>query len=511
MLWIFLGIICLCGMIALIASRSKHVADVKKQVKMAIEDGRLEENNKDRAIDENPWPIPGFVTKTLGTVGIVFMLIGSWNGIFFMAEERYSYFVRDVAGNTHVYNTTGWHWKGFGNITPIKNEMSVQFSDKFDDEIDANGSGDGNRVSVMMSPRNITFLDQVTADTSTTVRFRMPNDKESILKIIDSFGNPANLMRSLLIPSTERTVDATSALMTADKYFSGGKTEFMNEFDRQMRSGLYVVRVEEHLEKPKMQRKGSANASKGTKQSQYGEDRKIVYSVVKQKDENDVFKRTPQEFSKYGITVVAALVTKLDPNPEFKDRMKRKQLASADLAIAREDRKKEEEKERLAVAKGKREIAESQAAELRIQVVATTKAETEKQLAITAANKELESAKIQEETAAIIYKRDKITAKSIKVLADAEAHKKKVIIMANGALEQKIEAFKYAVDANANAFAKYKAPQTVTMLGGSGSGSNAALSGSPDAMTQLLQLTTARFAKDLSLNMEMTGNTKKTR
>ena len=45
--------------------------------------------------------------------------------------------------------------------------------------------------------------------------------------------------------------------------------------------------------------------------------------------------------------------------------------------------------------------AEAQASELKIQIQQTTKAETEKQLAITSATKQRESASIAEETATI--------------------------------------------------------------------------------------------------------------
>lgn len=513
-MFIFLGILCLGLIVLNLVMRKAKSAEAIRKVDSAIASGRYSENERDGLIERNSvWPIPGFVNGILGTAGAVFIVIGLWSSLFFMAEERYSYFVRDIAGQTYVYNTTGWHWKGFGTVVPIKNEMSVQFSDKAAKDADSINAGDGgpsNEVSVMMSPRNITFLDQVTADASSTVRFRMPNDTKSILKIIDSFGTPENLMRSMLIPSTERTIDATSALMTADKYFSGGKTEFMSEFDYQMRNGLYVVRVEERIEKPKLHRKGSANASAGTNQADYGDDRKITYIAVKQRDDSGAFKITKQDFSKYGITVTAAIITKLDPNPEFKNRMKQKQQASADLAIARENRKKEEEQTLLAVAKGKREVAESQAQELKKQIVETTKAETEKQLALTKANKELEATKIQEQTALIAYKRDKIKAKSVKVLADADAYKKRVVIQANGALEQKIEAYKYGVSRMAEALASYKAPQSVVIMGGSNSdGTTGPISGAPDAMTNYMQIIAANQAKQLSLDLSTkSGNIK---
>ena len=56
------------------------------------------------------------------------------------------------------------------------------------------------------------------------------------------YRTPENLLRTELIPAFQETLGATAALMSAEDYFQGGKTEFNNEFQRQMENGIYIVR-----------------------------------------------------------------------------------------------------------------------------------------------------------------------------------------------------------------------------------------------------------------------------
>ena len=66
--------------------------------------------------------------------------------------------------------------------------------------------------------------------------------------------------------------------MSAEDYFQGGKTEFNNEFQRQMENDIYIVRRVEDVVRIKEPNLGSANAALGTNQQDYGDQVKTVYS-----------------------------------------------------------------------------------------------------------------------------------------------------------------------------------------------------------------------------------------
>jgi len=360
-----------------------------------------------------------------------------------------------------MVSDTGYNTYLFGRVNAWKNAMSVQATRGGEGRVTAETEAYSS-MSANLPSQSLVFLDQVDADVTATARFELPSDEDGFLKMARLYRTPDNLLRTELIPVFQETLGATAALMSAKDYFQGGKTEFNNEFKRQMENGIYIVRrVEEvvRLEDPNL---GSANAALGTSQQDYGDQVKTVFTVKKILDETGQPQRKEQSFKKFGISV-----TDIDPNTEFKKRMRLRQQAAADRAIAREQRIQEEEQRLLAIAKGEREVAERQAQAKVRQIEQTTNAETEKQLAITSANKLKEQAKIDRERFVILLEKAEIDAEAIKVAADAEAYAKAAVLEADNALAQKLEAEISIQRVWAEAYAKRNVP---TYVFGAGDG-----------------------------------------
>ena len=217
----------------------------------------------------------------------------------------------------------------------------------------------------------------------------------------------------------------------------------------------------------------------------------IPYQVL---DENNMPKLKKQSFTDYGIRVIESRITEMEPNDKFIDRMQLKQKASADRAIAKEQRVQEEEQRLLAIAKGEREVAERQAAAKVVQIEKTTNAETEKQLALTKAEKLLEQAEIEKQTSEIHLEKAKIEAETKRTLADAEAYQKEAILKADNALQQKLDAEIRIHEVWASAYAKRQVPTTVF---GGGAGGDTPTGGDSEAKT-FMQLMTVDAAKRLN-------------
>jgi len=214
--------------------------------------------------------------------------------------------------------------------------------------------------------------------------------------------------------------------------------------------------------------------------------------------------RKEQSFRKFGVSVTSARVTDVDPNEEFKKRMRLRQQAAADRSIAREQRIQEEEQRLLAIAKGEREVAQRQAQAKVKQIEQTTNAETEKQLTITAAQKLKEQAQIDRERATILLEKAEIDAQAVKVAADAEAYAKAAVLEADNALAQKLDAEINIQKVWADAYAKRNVPMYVF---GSGTGNTAAPTGSDSEAQLLQQLLTMEYAKRLDYDRTLNSNT----
>ncbi len=169
-------------------------------------------------------------------------IIGS--NSFFYAEPGYIYHVRTVLGNEEVVTDVGYKFYPFGRYNSWKRAMTVQA---------LRGSGrnairaekDSDNTSASLPPMSIMFLDQVDALAEATVRFSIPSDPESFLKLAHEYRSPENLLRTALMPAFKETLQANASLMTAEEFYAGGRTEFNAEFENQMSAGIFLVKREE--------------------------------------------------------------------------------------------------------------------------------------------------------------------------------------------------------------------------------------------------------------------------
>ena len=102
-----------------------------------------------------------------------------------------------------------------------------------------------------------------------------------------------------------------------------------------------------------------------------------------------------------------------------------------------------------------------------------------------------EEAEIARQTAAINLERARIDAEAVQVAADAEAYAKEAILLADGALQQKLDAWIQAQRVWADAASKINVPATV-IAGGDGSGTAGSALGTVDTFMQMLMVKTAR-------------------
>ena len=452
------------------------------------------------AATQKEWLSRGTIVKLAIFAAIALTIIYVLRNSIFYAEPGYIYHVRTLTGSEQVVTEVGYKFYPFGRYNAWKRAMTVQAN---------RGSGvsaitaekDSDKTSASLPPMSIMFLDQVDAHAEATVRFSIPSDQESFLKLAHEYRSPENLLRTSLVPAFKETLQANASLMAAEEYYAGGRTEFNSDFENQMSNGIYLVKREEVKISSNARAKSSANASLGTEQQQYGEDVKTVFVVNKIIKDDGTPLRKEQRFQDFGITVVSALVTDMKPNAKFIERMQLKQKASADRAIAREQRVQEEEQRLLAIARGEREVAERQAQAKVEQIQKTTEAETEKQLAITNAEKLKAQAGIARETAQINFEKAKIESDTKRTLADAQAYERRVILKADNALAQKLNAEIEIQKIWAEAFAQRKVPSTV--FGGGSSGTPVGSDAEVKAFMQMLTLDAAKrlnYSRDVEKN-----------
>ncbi|TFH10738.1 MAG: hypothetical protein E4H14_01980 [Candidatus Thorarchaeota archaeon] len=431
--------------------------------------------------------------------------------MFFYAEPGYKYHVRTIFGEERVIDDVGYSYYLFGRTNAWKKALTVQStvtSAKSGAEGDITAEGEEeNGTSASLPPQTVIMLDQVDSKVSATVRFRLPSDRETFLKLAHEYRTPANLLRAALIPAFQETLQANGALMSAEEFYSGGRTQFNAEFDNQMTGGVYLVKRREVVIQDDAAADANATAASnlGTQQTPYGDNKRVRFEVEKILDSDGQTIRKRQKFVDFGVTVVETRVTDLEPNKKFVERMQLKQQAAADRAIAREKRVQEEEQKLLAIAKGEREIAERQAEAKQKQIVQTTEADTTKQLALIEASKTFEQAEIDKRTAKVTKERADIDAQRIKVLADADKYEREMRIKGDNALDKKLTAEIQIQQVWAEAFAKRNVP-TYVMGGGAAGGTPTGADGEVKAFMQIMTMDAAkRLNYNRQIDEDVTG------
>lgn len=451
---------------------------------------KVKKRTADGMVSKQLWKAPFWMCTLTGVAGLILML---FNGMFFYAQPGYQYHVRTIWGQEIRVDGLGYKVKGFGEIEPWKNGYTVMAQKS------ANGNGEEAVVSYTIHPEGITFLDQVDAVVTATVRVSMPHDDDAFFKLVHDFRTQANFIRTSVVPAFRIAIDATGSMMTAEDYFSGGKTSFQDLFLDQMANGIYIVKRYEEvitLEEPE---EITANASLAV-QKVKANNTKTVFKVERLTNPDGTDRKKVHNFLSFGVTVNDAMITNCKPNDEFMARMKLKQKASADRAIAKEQRIQEEEQRLLAIAKGDREVAQTEAKWKSDQKEKTTIAETTKQLAITHANKIKEEASISEQTSIILLRKAEVDANNVKVTADADAYAREKKLKSDNGLKMKVDALVLMNRDNAEAFARRNVPTHVIYSGG-GSGDDGL--GGDSNVNNILNTQLLKNIKALDIDMNV--------
>lgn len=441
-------------------------------------------------------PAPKSLFKYVG-VPVLVAAIGfiGFNGIFFYNEAGFATHVRTIFGEEKIVDDVGYATKWFGRATPWKKALSVQSVLIAGNEIDDSSDNDSLGATIEAFP--IVFLGNVDAKVESSARFRLPGG-DQFLKIAQEYRNPENFIKTALVPAIKETLQATASLMSADDYYAGARSEFAAEFENQLNDGLYLIKRKEvrgprgHLPSQ------TAILQAGTEQGNFGDNNASQFVTEKVVDDKGIPVRKQQQFRKYGVEVVEARITNVDPNPQYKQRMVKVQQALAELAVARQNRLKEEEEKLLVTARGEKEVEARRQETLRDQIEQTTQAETEKQLAVINAEREKQRAEIEKQTAELLRDKAAITADATKITADAEAYARKAVIEADGALQPKLDALVQINKVWAEAASQ--APVPGVMMGGSSNGASASRQ---DEIGQLMGILATKAARDLSLDMKV--------
>lgn len=399
--------------------------------------------------------IVGAAIAVLAIILVPFIALNLWDNV---DAHEIVVIQSPVSGTLNVYTESGWKWQGFGKVTRYPRRAQYSFSSSKDQGKSA--------VDESIETR---FNDGGTALISGVVSWDMPLDAPKVIQLHREFGSFLAIEQQLIRPMIEKVIYTVGPTMSSTESSAERRPEIPQYIDDQLIKGPYLTHT-----KSVMQHDPLTNTDK---------EARVVEIVVGA----DGFpaRSAPSQITEHGIKLYPVTINTIRYNDVVEGQIKERQKATTQVQIAQANARRAEQDAITTARQGEANAAKSKWDQETINA---------KEIAL--AEKDLRVATLSAQQAEQ-YKKEQI------LKGEGEAEYKKLIITADGALQQKLAAYVEVQKAYAAAVGAYQGnwvPTTV-LGGGTSTGVNGASS--------LVELLTAKTARDLSLDLTVKSGDKK--
>ena len=385
------------------------------------------------------------IKKMHGTVLVVIgLLLMMTKSLFFFADRGFNYLLVSPTGKMSAVMEQGIKWRGFAKIDKWQKYIDVKVvSDKTESDLE--------ELEGVMRPIPIRFIDQVTANGYVSMRFQLPEDAPSFIKLAVKYRTMSNLVNNTIIPTVREQLINTGYMFAAQNYISGEAQSFRQTFEEQLKGGTYAVN--------KIEVKDTVfNEIEMTVKQRTIKEIQTSY-IVEKILEHGIPKRIPHELSENNIIVSQVIVDKIDLEATFKQRLEAQRDESAKRQLEQQKIETAKAEQQRIIAQGERDKAEERVTQEKEQVKALIAIETK-----------LKQEETNKKLAAIALETERLNAQKKKVTADAEAYEISKKVHAGITPEVKLQMELDRDVKVAAEIAKINFPQTMIMGGDSKGG-----------------------------------------
>lgn len=399
----------------------------------------------------------GTLSGKVRTIGIAAALIigGPWlvSNSVEMLDSTEIMVIQYPNGTLLAAVEPGWYAQWFGSVTKYPLRSQFSFSSAFD-------QGEAKNESLKLR-----FNDGGHANVSGVVSWEMPIDRDHLIMIHRKFGNTKSVEQQIIRPTLESAAYTSGPLMSSTESAAEKRNLLLQYMQDQAKNGTYQTRtVSLKVPDPLTGVEKTVNAAE------------IVMAggipVREQESSTKVF----------GINLLPMTINQIKYDDAIESQITQRQVSIQGVQIAQANALKAEQDAITAEKLGQAEAAKAKWAQ-----------EAIKAQKITEAQQFLEVATLEAKQAEQ-YKNKQILE------GQGNAEKKRLEMQANGALDQKLDAYVNIQKAYAQAIGAYKGawvPQIVT------GGAAAGMAGS--GAQQMIDLLSVKAAKDLGINMSIEG------
>lgn len=340
-----------------------------------------------------------------------------------------------VSGKLTWSTDAGIKWQGFGKVT------------KYD------------KRSIYKFEFPIRFNDAGHAVMKGSVQFDMPMSKQFLDLIQSKFGSEEAVKKQLLQTVVNKCLYLTGPMMSSRESYAEKRSYLINYVEDQISNGVYKT----------------VSRDTTVHDAISGTDKTITIIEIAQK--NGIPQRQEDAVLKeFGIRAFNFSIEKLDYDQTVEAQIQQQQQMTMAVQTAMAEAKKAEQQAITAEANGKASA-----------MTAKWEQEAVKARAVTVAEKVRDSSKLMAEAAEFVKREQTL-------LGEGEGARKRAAMIANGALEQKLEAYVQVNEMWADAFSKYQGSITPQIQSGGGASGNGAVN--------FMEIMGIKAARDLSLDMK---------
>ncbi len=385
-------------------------------------------------------PIKKKISFGLLALGLVLAIATK---LFFFADRGNNYLLVYPTGKLDAVMVQGIKWRGFAKIDEWQKWIDVKVVAEGDDI-------DTDEIEGIMKPVGLRFIDQVTATGFVSLRFQLPNDKASFIKLAVKYRTMSNLISNTIVPTAKEQLTNTAYMFAAQDYISGEAQSFRQTYEDMLENGTFAVEKFEHKDTV------YSEIQQNKKQREIAQIN-TRYEVIKV-EKNGVPVRIPHELSENNIIVSQVIVDEIDLEAAFKTRLEKQRDESAKRQLEQQKVKTAKDAQARILAEGERDKSAERVAQEKEQVKKLIAIETK--LKEEATNKEL--AQIQLET-------ERLLSQKKKVAADATYYENAKLVQAGLTPQERAEwNYKTSIGVAAE-IAKLKFPSTM-IIGGDDKG-----------------------------------------
>lgn len=359
-------------------------------------------------------------------------------------------------GQLTYWTASGFQFENFGKLSHYK--KSAQFAFEKKDGVDGRFK--------------IRFNDGGHAMISGSLRFELPLDQVNLEKLHSKFGTFEAIEQQLLRPVVDRAIYMSGPLMSSKESAAERRSDLLQFVEDQVKNGVYKSDTENNKEKDPIS----------------GQERTItrVKLVQDAKSPNGFARQENSPLAEFGVKTYSFSINDIDYDDAVEKQIGDQQTLTMDVQKSIAGAKKAEQDAITAEQRGKADAAEAKWKQEVLKATEVTKAEQQAEVLKMEAATALEVQRLAAQRAELFKKEQTL-------IGEGEAARRKAVMLADGALDKKLDAYVKVQTVWAQESSKQRQVPDIVFGGNGGTGSS--------GTSNYMDIQTARAARDLGIDL----------